>query len=70
MPTVSEFINVMTALDVYWCIKQPSRQMFWSEVAVSYSSCDEDIDAFLDEHCQDEVKSCEIVNGHAFVAYL
>lgn len=70
MPTVSEFVNVMTALNVYWCVKQTNMRMNVYETVVSSSSCDEDINTFLDEHCQDEVSFCEVVNDHTFVAYL
>ena len=70
MPTISEFVNVMDALGVYWCVKQTNMRMNMYETVVSSSSCDEDINTFLDEHCQDETQSCEVVNDHTFVAYL
>ena len=64
MPTITEFANVTSALDLCWTVKN----QYGHTICTSHYA-DEDVDMFLDLHGQDEPYNFCMSFGDA-VAYI
>ena len=63
--TVSEFVNVVSALDLFWEVKRSDK----GSKVCGMNYADEDIDAFLDEYGQREIVNALFDLGTA-MAYI